>query len=147
MGRSRGGFRTQLHLACDGRGLPRAVEVGPGQEHETQHVISRVEHLPPFRAEGGQALRPGKLVGDKGSSAGWARAGLRERPIEPVIARRSNEGRPEAFAKEAYRERNRIERCAGRWKESRRIATRDEKLGLHDLGMLHLGMIVLWLGT
>jgi transposase len=63
-----------------------------------------------------------------------------------VIAHRQNEARPEEFDRAAYRERNLIERCVGRLKEFRRIATRYEKLALHYLGMLHLGMIVLWLG-
>jgi transposase len=123
-----------------------SVEVGPGQEHETQHVISLVEHLPELRSPGRAVLQPAKFAGDKGYSAGWIRQFLRERGIEPVIAHRKDETRPEAFDREAYRERNLIERCVGRLKEFRRIATRYEKLGLHYLGMLHLGMIVLWLG-
>ena len=126
--------------------MPLAVEVGPGQEHETQHVISLVEHLPEFRGADGTALRPGKFVGDKGYSAGWIRQWLRERGMEPVIAHRKDEHRPSTFDRAAYRERNLIERCVGRLKEFRRIATRYEKLGLHYQGMLHLGMIVLWLG-
>jgi transposase len=145
LGRSRGGFSTKWHLVCEGHGLPLAVEIGPGQEHETQHVISLVGHLPEFRPVGGQALRPTKLVGDKGYSAGWVRSWLRERLIEPVIAHRKDEQRPDTFDREAYRERNLIERCVGRLKEFRRLATRYEKLGLHYLGMLHLGMILLWL--
>jgi transposase len=64
-----------------------------------------------------------------------------------VIDHRKDEARPEAFDRQAYRQRNEIERCVGRLKASRRIATRYEKLGLHYLGTLHLGMILLWLGT
>jgi transposase len=124
-----------------------SIEVGPGQEHETQHVISLVEHLPELHAANGEAQRPAKFAGDKGYSAGWVRAFLQGRGIVPVIAHRKDETRPEEFDRTAYRERNLIERCVGRLKEFRRIATRYEKLGLHYLGMLHLGMIVLWLGT
>ncbi len=123
-----------------------SAEVGPGQEHETQHVISLVEHLPELRGPSGAVQRPAKFAGDKGYSAGWIRQLLRERGIVPVIAHRKDEARPEEFDREAYRERNLIERCVGRLKEFRRIATRYEKLGLHYLGMLHLGMILLWLG-
>ena len=147
MGRSRGGFSTKLHVVCEGQGLPLVAEVGPGQEHETQHVVSLVEHLPELCDPHGVALRPGKFAGDKAYSAGWVRQFLRERGIEPVIAHRKDETRPEEFDREAYRERNLIERCVGRLKAFRRIATRYEKLALHYLGMLHLGMIVLWLGT
>src|SRR6476619_3531076 len=73
LGRSRGGFSTKFHLVCEGQGLPLSVEVGPGQEHETQHVISLVEHLPELRDAGGAACRPAKFAGDKGYSAGWVR--------------------------------------------------------------------------
>jgi transposase len=147
LGRSRGGFSTKFHLVCEGQGLPLSLEVGPGQEHETQHVISLVEHLPAIRDAGDAACRPAKFAGDKGYSAGWVRQFLQERGIVPVIAHRKNETRPAEFDAEAYRQRNLIERCVGRLKECRRIATRYEKLGLHYLGMLHLGMILLWLRT
>lgn len=64
-----------------------------------------------------------------------------------MIAHRRDEARPEEFDRDAYRQRNRIERCVGRLKEWRRIATRYDKFGLHYLGMLHLGMLLLWLPT
>jgi transposase len=147
LGRSQGGFSTKFHLVCEGQGLPLSLEVGPGQEHETQHVVSLVERLPTWRDASGKACRPRKFAGDKGYSAGWVRQLLREQGIEPVIAHRKNEARPEEFDREAYRRRNLVERCVGRLKEHRRIATRYEKLGLHYLGMLHLGMILLWLGS
>jgi transposase len=134
-----------LHLICEGQGLPLVVEVSPGQQHETQQVVPLVQHLPDLRGPDGEALRPQKLAGDKGYSAGWVRQLLREMGITPVIAHRKNEARSEEFDQEAYRQRNLIERCVGRLKEFRRVATRYEKLALHYLGMLHLAMIVLWL--
>jgi len=123
------------------------VEVGPGQEHETQHVVSLGEHLPALSDPDGVACKPQKMVGDKGYSAQWVRQWFRERGIEPVIPHRSNEGRPETFDQESYRQRNLIERCVGRLKEFRRIATRYEKLARNYRGMLHLGMILLCLGS
>jgi hypothetical protein len=33
LGRSRGGFSTKVHLACDGKGRPLSVVVTPGQRH------------------------------------------------------------------------------------------------------------------
>src|SRR5262249_24144631 len=108
LGRSRG-FSTKFHLVCEGQGRPLSVEVGPGQEHETQHVVSLVEHLPEFRDASGPALIPAKFAGDKGYAAIWVRQFSRERGIEPVIAHRKNERRPEAFDQQAYRERNLIE--------------------------------------
>jgi hypothetical protein len=36
LGRSRGGFGSKLHLVCDGRGVPLAVEVSAGQRNECE---------------------------------------------------------------------------------------------------------------
>ncbi len=33
LGRSRGGFSTKVHLACDGKGRPLSVVLTPGQRH------------------------------------------------------------------------------------------------------------------
>jgi len=54
-----------------------AVEIGPGQEHETQHVVSLVDGLAVRQAGRPAKRRPGKLAGDKGYSAKWIRRWLR----------------------------------------------------------------------
>ena len=91
------------------------------------------------------ACRPAKFAGDKGYSAGWVRQFLRERGSTPVIAHRKNEARPEEFDAEAYRQRNLIERCVGRLKEFRRIATRYEKTAISFAAMLFLVGAMIWL--
>lgn len=90
---------------------------------------------------------PEKLAGDKGYSSNEARAWLRQHCVEPVIAHRDNEsGRhAEDFDRESYRDRNIVERCIGWLKEHRRIATRYEKLAVNYLGMLNLGMVLMYL--
>lgn len=95
------------------------------------------------RSSGAPKRRPEKLAGDKGCSSEQNRAELRVRQIVPVIAHKDNETarQEEAFDREAYRQRNVIERLIGWIKESRRIATRYEKLAIHYLGMLKLAMI------
>jgi transposase len=148
LGRSQGGFSTKIHLICDGNGLPIAVEIGPGQEHETQHLTSLVDAVAVAQRGRPAKRRPAKLVGDKGYSAGWIRRWLRQHRITPVIAHRCNEaGANDPFDREAYRQRNLIERLIGWLKERRRLATRYEKLALHYLGMLHLGMILRFLDS
>ena len=63
-----------------------------------------------------------------------------------VIPRRENEaGRDGSFDRESYRRRNIIERTIGWLKEFCRIATRYEKLALHYLGMITIGMILQYL--
>jgi len=86
------------------------------------------------------------LVGDKGYSAKRLRRWLRRRTITPVIAHQKQErGRTGRFDRASYRQRNLIERCVGRLKEYRRIATRYEKLALHYVGMLSIGIILRYL--
>ncbi|WP_399478407.1 transposase [Xenorhabdus griffiniae] len=58
-----------------------------------------------------------------------------------VIGR--NDGRVQ-FDKQAYRNRNVVERCFGFLKGNRRIATRYEKTARNDLSMVKLGCIRLF---
>lgn len=128
-----------MHLVAaigGGEVLPLVVEVGPGQQHETQRVVSLV------RALGGRGMLPGKLAGDKGYSAGWIRALLVAKGIEPVIPhQRSEPGRDGPFDRVAYRQRNLIERGINSLKWFRRVATRYEKLAVHYLGLLTLAIL------
>jgi transposase len=129
-------------MICDGNGLPLAVTVGPGQEHETQQVHDLLEPI----LEEGRA--PKYLAGDKAYSAGWIRVLLDEIGIEPVIPHKSNEkDKPKRFPRKRYKGRNVIERCFGKLKWLRRVATRYEKLALHYLGMLKLAIIYRFIAT
>ena len=85
------------------------------------------------------------MAGDKGYSSPTARGRIRRRGIWPVIPAKSNEPRDPAFDREAYRERNRVERLINRLKQFRRIATRYEKRAINYLAMLIIGMSLLWL--
>ena len=81
----------------------------------------------------------------RATAAPPARHRLRRRHIRPVIPSKSNQRRQPRFNREAYRQRNRIERLINRLKQFRRIATRYEKRGVNYLAMVMLGMILLWL--
>lgn len=131
MGRSPGGFGTQLHLIGDAAGTPLAVAVSPGQEHETQRAI-------PLREEAtAWPQQPAPMAGDKGYSAEWLREWLRERGITSLIPYKSNEyGATKRFDKKSDRKRNIIERCVSSLKWFRRVATRYEKLATHYLTMV-----------
>lgn len=85
-----------------------------------------------------------KLAGDKGYRADWIDEYLLQLGITPVIPSKENEdrdSRPVEFDREAYRERNIIERLIGWLKESRRILTRFEKTAKNYLGMLKMAFI------
>jgi transposase len=61
-----------------------------------------------------------------------------------VIARQDNEKRRGSFDKEAYRQRNVVERLINRLKQFRRVATRYEKRAANYKAMLTIVAIVLW---
>ena len=93
--------------------------------------------------------RPAALAGDKGYSYPRIRAWLKRRGIRAVIPERSDQaarrarrpGRKPRFDREADRRRHVIENCIAWLKEARAVATRFDKLAIHYLGVLKLGMI------
>lgn len=90
-------------------------------------------------------LKPDRIAGDKAYSSNAIRASLRRRGIGDVIPTRDNEKRRSDFDREAYRQRNIVERLIGRLKQCRRIATRYEKRAANYLAMVQIAAILLWL--
>jgi len=66
------------------------------------------------------------LLGDKAYDSNSFRKSLRKDGIKPVIPGRSNRKKRIRHDKQAYQDRNVIERCYCRLKDFRRIATRYE---------------------
>lgn len=145
LGRSRGGFSTKIHLVSDSRGLPIVVDISPGQTHEATVCLGIIDTIRVASPCGRPKKRPVKLAGDKAYTSESIRMGLKKRGIVPVIPSKRNQPRNPSFDKRSYRRRNIMERCIGWMKEYRRIATRYEKLAVHYLGMLKLGMILRYL--
>ena len=134
LGRSRGGFGTKLSLVCDEQGTPLGVALGPGQEHDIRRLVEVLRAALPLG-------RPERLAADKAYSVAWVREWLRERGVEPVIPSRKDQKPDRGFDREEYRKRNVVERLVSWLKESRRVATRFEKLAVHYLGMVKLALI------
>jgi len=118
--------------------------VTAGQTHESKRfekVLSAV-HL--RSTTGRPRRRPRAVTGDKGYSVGRIRRWLRRRHIRAIIPQRDDQrGRWDGcrnFDKKTYRRRNVVERCVAWMKESRRLATRYEKLALSFLAMIDLWM-------
>lgn len=85
------------------------------------------------------------MAGDRGYSFPSLRRYLRRRGVRAVIPSRKDQRPQPRFDKEAYRERNAVERLFGRLKAKRRLATRYEKLAATFLAMLTLAAILEWL--
>lgn len=132
LGRSRGGLTTKVHLACDGRGLPLAVVVTPGNVNDSTVFDEVMEALRVPRAGAGRPRRrPDAVVADKAYSSRAIRQTLRRRSIRAVIPERSDQkanrvrrgqtgGRSPVFDRELYKARNVVERCFNRLKHSAR---------------------------
>jgi transposase len=97
------------------------------------------------RGRGRPRIRPDWVGGDKGYSSPSIRRYLKERRIGAVIPTKSDQVPAPSFDRDAYRERNVIERLINRLKQWRRIATRYEKRAANSLAMLTIAAILLWL--
>ena len=117
LGRSRGGFGTKIHLATDGNGLPLNILLSPGQAHESQFALRLLDGIGVQRQNGSMKRRGYAVLADKAYSGHALRSELKR------------------FDRDAYRNRNVVERCFGRLKEYRRIATRYDKTARNYLSM------------
>lgn len=126
LGRSQGGYSTKLHVLTDRVGNLLSVTATPGQSHESKEFTNLIDQCPLslYRT----AARPAAIAGDKGYSSGTIRCWLADRKIKDVIPTRSNEKRNSRFPKKLYKQRSIVECTIGWLKESRRIATRYDKL-------------------
>ena len=157
LGRSRGGLSTKIHLIADRRCRPITRILTPGQHGDCPRFIPLMDQISiPRRGKGRPRTRPAAAMGDKAYSAAANRAYLRKRGIKAVIpvkedqknhrrARGSHGGRPPAFDREQYKERNTVERCFSKLKQFRAVATRYGKREAMYQGTVDLASIRIWL--
>ena len=97
-----------------------------------------------------------RVLADKGYSSRAIRAYLRRRGIAATIPERRDQqahrlrrgsrgGRPPVFDRHIYRRRNVVERCFGRLKQYRAIATRYDKTAQSYQAMIDLATLLMWL--
>ncbi len=146
LGRSRGGFSTKIHILCDNHGHPLRFHLTPGQTHESTVLDVVLEGVDSnlLDGDGAPVAWPVAIGGDKGYRADWIDEYLIDLEISPVIPSKENEdrdARPVEFDREAYRDRNIVERLIGWLKESRRIFSRFEKTAKNFGGMLKMAFI------
>jgi len=92
------------------------------------------------------SLIPGirELLADKAYDTNAIRAFLKERGIKAVIPSKSNRKKKIRHDKQAYKNRNVVERCFCRLKDWRRIATRYDKLARNYLASVCLAAALVW---
>lgn len=127
LGRSRGGFGTKVHVACDGLGKPVKIILTPGQDHDVTQG--------PALIAGSDAK---KIIADKGYDSDAFIAAVEARHAEAVIPPRSNRLEERSYDKEEYKNRNVVERFINIIKQCRRVATRYEKTARNFLSVVAL---------
>ncbi len=121
-------------------------ELTPGEQHEATVFELLMEGGAIKRRGRGRPRRlPARVAADKGYSSRKIRQYLRKRGIGITIPRKSNEKHRGRFDKDAYKQRNMVERLFNRLKQFRRVATRYEKRSQNYKAMLTLAAILLWL--
>ena len=90
-------------------------------------------------------MRPDLIAAAKGYSSPAIRQSLKELRIGAVIPTEANQVPDPTFDREAYRDRNVVERLINRFKQWRQIDTRYEKRAVNYPAMLKLAAILLWL--
>ena len=146
IGRSRGGLTTKIHLLCDRDGHPLTFVLSAGQRNESvmfEAVLTSADDGL-FDAEGEPIAWPVALAGDKGYRAEWIDDYLLALGMIPVIPSKENEEREARgvpFDKQAYRDRNIVERLIGWLKECRRVFSRFEKTAKNFGGMVKMAFI------
>jgi transposase len=126
----------------------------PGQRNDGAKLSEVLDAIRvPRIGRGRPRKRPTHLIADKSYGQGVYRRMLRARGIPHTIPERSDHrhkragrsGRPLGFDAAIYAGRNVVERCVGRLKQWRGIATRYEKRAVNYRAMVVIASLMIWL--
>jgi transposase len=118
----------------DGFGRPRVLRVAPGNVHDVMIATQLLSAAGPIR----------RLIADKAYDTNQLRNLLSQLDIHAVIPSIARRKSLIPYDRDAYRERNLIERMFARLKDFRRVATRYDKLARNFLAGVLLAAIVIW---
>lgn len=120
----------------DEQGRPRVLLLTPGNVNDGTMAAALLAKAGPIT----------RLMADKAYDANALRDLLARHGVEAVIPSTTSRRAPIPYDRDAYRQRNRIERMFCRLKDFRRVATRYDKLARNYAAAVHLAAIAaFWL--